>query len=182
MNEHSIIYKRAETHEELAQILELQRTNIPASISEEEKKKEGFVTVHHTFEILKAMNEKCAHIIARYNNQVAGYALCMLKEFKEDIEVLKPMFQKIDDCLKDGETYVVMGQVCIDKAFRKQGLFRGLYNFMKEELQSDFDMIITEVDIANQRSLNAHYAVGFESLHRYSSNNQDWVLISWSWK
>ena len=101
MNNPSIIYKRAETNEELQQILELQRTNIPASISEEEKKKEGFVTVHHTFEILKAMNDKCTHVIAKYNDEVVGYALCMLKEFKEDIEVLKPMFQKIDARLQN---------------------------------------------------------------------------------
>jgi predicted GNAT family N-acyltransferase len=178
LNNPSIIYKRAETNEELQQILELQRTNIPASISEEEKKKEGFVTVHHTFEILKAMNDKCTHVIAKYNDEVVGYALCMLKEFKEDIEVLKPMFQKIDDCIKEGETYLVMGQICIDKSFRKQGIFRGLYQYMKQQLQSNFNMIITEVDVANTRSLNAHYAVGFQLLRSYNSKGQDWALIA----
>jgi len=178
LDEPSIIYKRAETHKELRQILELQRTNIPTSISEEEKKKEGFVTVHHTFEILKAMNGKCAHVIAKYNNQVVGYALCMLKEFKEDIEVLQPMFKKIDDYINKGETYIVMGQICIDKAFRKLGIFRGLYQYMKQQLQSDFSMIVTEVDAANTRSLNAHYAVGFRLLHSYNSKGQDWALIA----
>ena len=80
-----IEYKRAKTDLELNQILELQRSNIPSIISEDEKKKEGFVTVHHTLEILKAMNDKCAHIIAKHQDKVVGYALCMLKEFKEDI-------------------------------------------------------------------------------------------------
>jgi len=58
------IYKRAEAIEELNQILELQYANIPSVISREEKAKEGFVTVHHNFEVLKAMNDKCAHVIA----------------------------------------------------------------------------------------------------------------------
>ena len=51
-----IIYKRVESNEELNQILELQRINIPTSISEDESKIEDFVTVHYDFEILKAMN------------------------------------------------------------------------------------------------------------------------------
>ena len=174
-------YKTAQTTQELNQIIELQRANIPSVISEEESQKEGFVTVHHNFEILKTMNDKCPHIIAKSNDKVVGYALCMLKEFKEDIEVLKPMFKKIDNCLSNGETYFAMGQICVDKAFRKQGVFRGLYAFMKQEMSSEYDMIITEVDEKNTRSINAHYAVGFKLLHAYKSNGQDWALISWDW-
>ena len=177
----NIIYKRAQTVEELQQILELQRANIPSVISKEESVKEGFVTVHHNFEILKAMNDKCPHIIAKSNGKVIGYTLCMLKEFKEEIEVLKPMFQQIDNCLNSGETYFTMGQVCVDKTFRKQGIFRGLYAFMKQEMSSEYDMIITEVDEKNTRSLNAHYATGFKLLHAYKSNEQDWALMSWDW-
>lgn len=177
----AIIYKRAESNEELNQILELQRINLKSVISTEEKEIEGFVTIHHSFEILKTMNEKCAHIIAKNNDKVVGYALCMLKEFKKDIELLKPMFQQIEGCLKNDENYFTMGQICIDRMFRKQGVFRGLYSFMKEQLQSEFDVLITEVDFANERSLNAHYAIGFKLLHSYNSNNQDWALISWDW-
>lgn len=177
----SIIYKRAETTQELHQILELQHANIPSIISEDEKTKEGFVTVHHDFNILKAMNDKCAHIIAKSNDKVIGYALCMLKEFKEDIKVLRPMFQQIDACLNENKTYFVLGQICIDKVFRKLGVFRGMYRFMKQEMASKYDMIITEVDKKNTRSLNAHYAVGFKLLNSYNSSQQDWALISWNW-
>ena len=172
-----IIYKRVDSNKELIQILELQRANIPSIISEEDKVKEGFVTVHHTFEILKAMNNKCAHIIAKNNDKVIGYALCMLKEFKEEIEVLRPMFKQIDSCLNNDETYIVMGQICIDKQFRKQGVFRGLYNLMKQEMSSLYDMIITEVNVANTRSMNAHYAIGFKTLYSYRSNNQNWKIL-----
>jgi len=66
---------------------------------------------------------------------VIGYALCMLKEFKKEIEVLRPMFKQIDSILNKGGDYIVMGQICIDKRFRKQGVFRGLYQFMKAQLR-----------------------------------------------
>lgn len=177
-----VIFKRASTNEELKQILELQRANNAASISEKEKQNEGFVTVQHTFEILKAMNDKCAHIIATHNNRVVGYTLSMVKEFKNTIDVLKPMFQEIEKNINEDTSYITMGQVCIDKAVRKQGIFRGLYEFMKLELNKKYDVIITEVDAENTRSLNAHKAIGFETLKTYSSNNQNWELIIWYWK
>jgi len=172
-----ITYKRVDSNEELGQIIELQKINIPTSISEDESKVEGFVTVHHNLEILEAMNDKCPHIIAKSNDKVVGYALCMLKDFKENIEVLKPMFQQIDKCLNKNKTYLVMGQICVDKAFRKRGVFRGMYDFMKQEMGSTFDMIITEVDVKNTRSLNAHYAIGFKTLYSYRSNHQDWKIL-----
>lgn len=176
-----VVYKRAETNIELNQILELQKDNYPTSVSEEERIKEGFVTVRHDFELLKMMNNKCPHILAMHNEKVIGYALCMLKEFKDEIEVLKPMFQQIKNCLKSNQTYIVMGQICIDKNYRKKGIFRGLYNFMKQELSTQYSLIITEVDVVNTRSLEAHYAIGFKPLHIYNSNNQEWALIFWDW-
>lgn len=90
-----IVYKIADNNQELHQILELQQQNILSSITPEEKQTEGFVSVHHTFELLTAMNNKCAHIVAKNNNRVVGYALSMVKDFKNDIDVLKPMFLPI---------------------------------------------------------------------------------------
>lgn len=40
-------------------------------------------------------------------------------------------------------------------------------------------MIITEVDVANTRLLDAHYAIGFKTLYSYCSNQQDWNIIYW---
>jgi len=176
-----VFYKRAKTIQELNQILDLQQANILSSISKNERLEEGFVTVHHTFKVLKAMNDKCPHIIAKFEDKVIGYTLCMLRDFKEDIDILKPMFKQIDSCLPRNQSYIVMGQVCIDKSFRKQGVFRGLYNFMKEELKSTYDLLITEVDQNNLRSMNAHIAIGFKHMHSYNSKGQDWALVSWDW-
>ena len=55
-----------------------------------------------------------------------------------------------------------MGQICIAKNYRKQGIFRGLYHFYKAELQYQFNYLITEVAAINPRSMQAHEAVGFK--------------------
>jgi len=43
-------------------------------------------------------------------------------------------------------------------------------------------MIITEVDITNTRSINAHRAIGFNTVYSYRSNNQDWEILYWNLK
>ncbi len=172
-----ITYGRATSEADLIQVLVLQRENLPGSISSEERKKEGFVTVSHTFEILKAMNEACPHIVAKSHGTVIGYALCMHPKFADYIEVLRPMFNEIDTIHPKGKSYIVMGQICIAKAFRGQGIFRKLYKTMRVAVQPEFGLIITEVDAENTRSLRAHYAVGFEELKTYQSGDQDWKLI-----
>ena len=172
-----ITYQRATSDEELQQILELQQQNLPTVISSQEKKNEGFVTVSHTFEILKEMNDVCAHIIAKSEGRVIGYALCMHPKFADDITVLRPMFDEIETTLPKTENYITMGQICIDKAFRKQGIFRKLYETMQTSIRPEFGTIITEVDTKNTRSLQAHYAVGFIDIKTYRSGGQDWKLI-----
>lgn len=175
-----IRYKTASTIEELNQILALQQENLPDAISEEEQIIEGFVTVHHSFDLIKRMNEACAHIIATDEKKVVGYSLCMHPKFGEEIEVLQPMFTEIKNIIPDVDRYIVMGQICIEKGYRKQGVFRKLYETMLREIQPQFNSIITEVDLKNSRSLEAHYAVGFKLLSNYYSGGQDWALISLS--
>ena len=176
----NITYLRAKTAEEFNQILELQQRNLPQNLSRTERKTEGFVTVKHSFKLLEQMNNACPHIIAKHQDKILGYALCMTRDYKLKIPILIPMFNEIESVIPDHLSYVVMGQRCIDKVARSQGIFRGLYQFMGQELKKDFNAIITEVDIKNTRSLNAHKAVGFKSLKNYTSNNRTWQIISLS--
>ncbi|MFC7356392.1 GNAT family N-acetyltransferase [Jejudonia soesokkakensis] len=192
-----ITYHSCTTDDELRQILKLQHQNLPASVSKDQKKTDGFVTVHHTFELLKEMNKTCPHMLAKDGNQVVGYALCMHPKFGDEIDILKPMFAEIykhfsnqNEMLKqaclprhdrqvqhDIKNYLVMGQVCIAKAYRGQGIFRKLYEKMKAEVIPPFSCIITEVDTKNKRSLQAHFGIGFQKMRSYQSGGQDWEII-----
>ncbi|MEM8848044.1 MAG: GNAT family N-acetyltransferase [Bacteroidota bacterium] len=172
-----IEYKQASTTQELEQILTLQQQNLPITLSESEMVKDGFLTIEHSFQLLKEMNNMCQHIIAVENEKVIGYALCMHPTFAESIEILKPMFYEINKVVKNKDNYMVMGQICIAKTYRSKGLFRKLYANMKAFLPGGFDTIITEVDAKNQRSMDAHRAIGFIELKNYSSDGKEWSLI-----
>ncbi|SDQ09441.1 GNAT family N-acetyltransferase [Flagellimonas zhangzhouensis] len=173
-----ITYKQAETLEELEQILALQQRNLPKNISAEESLNEGFLTVEHDMDILKAMNDVCGHIIAVDDDQVVGYALCMHPKFALSIKVLQPMFVEINKVITGKKNYMAMGQICVAKSHRGKGIFRNLYLTMKEKLPDGFDTIITEVDGKNKRSLAAHAAIGFTTLKVYMSGDKEWHLVA----
>lgn len=177
----SVLYKRASTLEELEQIRTLQLQNSSQNISSEEKLQEGFVTVQHTIALLEQMNAACAHIVAKKEEKVVGFALVMLSNFRNEIEVLIPMFDRIDELIPKDKTYVVMGQICVDKNYRKQGIFRNLYQFYKEELQHKYDYLVTEIATTNLRSMQAHDSIGFKVICIYEEDGIEWNIILWDW-
>ncbi|SEC52299.1 Acetyltransferase (GNAT) domain-containing protein [Tenacibaculum sp. MAR_2009_124] len=170
-------YKTTENTKELSQILTLQAQNLPTNLSEETKKEQGFVSVHHDLEILETMHNVHPHIIAVSEGNVAGYALSMSRKFRNDIPVLAPMFLKIDASKKGDSNYLVMGQVCVAKDFRGKGVFRGLYTHMKKVFSGFYDSIITEINAKNTRSINAHSSIGFDELMRYDFEGETWVVV-----
>ncbi len=181
-----IQYSKAKTNLELQQILALQKANLPQNLSEAELNIQGFVTVSHDYDLLAEMNAESPHIIAKLKNEVIGYALVMLESFKNRIPVLIPMFEQINTIKYKGKVmseidYFVMGQVCIAKQFRGQGVFSGLFEKMKTELSSDYEMVVTEVAIRNQRSMKAHFNVGFKTIKAYQVEGEAWGILAWDW-
>ena len=176
-----ITYKNTSTDKELEDILALQQANLLKNTSEEERKVQGFVTVEHNFDILKQMHNIYPHTIAVANNKVVGYVLSMSVEFGSSIPVLVPMFEEFKEH-NITEDFIVMGQVCVDKAYRGKGIFSGLYQQMKTEMSPHFKYIITEIATRNTRSMRAHEKVGFKVIHIFSTPAEEWAIVAWDWE
>ena len=168
----------------LPDILTLQQENLVQNRSLENIQKEGFVTVVHSLQNLKKICGSYTHSIALdENNKVVGFALIMLKEYRNEIEILKPLFNLIDTLSFDqirlqNAPYFVMGQVCVAKNVRKQGVFSKLYAHLIERTKTDFDYIITEISSKNPLSLKAHAAVGFKLVHQHKSDlGEEWNVV-----
>ncbi len=181
-----ITYTTSKSKTDLQQILELQQENLEISISSDEVSKEGFVTVHHDYELLAEMNQPFQHAIAKDKEKVIGYALVMLREMEQKIPLLIPMFKMINTIQYEGEhlqstDYFIMGQVCIKKGYRGQGIFQGLYQELKKQMATHYKYIITEVATRNQRSIRAHQKVGFISIKIYITNKgEEWSILLWN--
>ena len=172
---------------ELEEILRLQQQNLLQNIDDVEMQTQGFVTMIHSLDVLQKMHALAPSVIAKDNGKVVGYALVMLRECRELFPPLEPMFNNFDN-LEYKEhplnhyQYYVMGQVCIDKQYRRTGLFDQLYQKHKEIYSGDYDFIMTEVSTRNLRSLRAHERVGFETINTYSDDLDEWAVVLWNWK
>lgn len=170
----------------LHSILDLQRKNLPDNLSAETMRDEGFVTVVHDFPILKAMNDIHPHAIALDGDHVVGYALAMDRSFAKEIPFLVSLFERIDAHLLKSNpnasmNYIVMGQICINKNYRSQGIFPKMYKNLKVRLSDNYTSIFTDIACKNTRSIRAHQKVGFQSVEVFTVNEERWDIVEWQW-
>jgi len=175
------------TTEELQQILKLQEENLAYHIDETEMRTQGFVTLSHDMKILKQMHRLAPTVIIKDDDKVVAYALTMLRECRQLVSDLEPMFSVLDKLnwknkpLTDYSFYV-MGQVCIAKRYRGQGLFDELYRHHKIIYQQQFDLLITEIATRNHRSIRAHERVGFKTIETHRDELDEWAVVGWDWQ
>jgi predicted GNAT family N-acyltransferase len=177
-----VSYNSANSIRDIQGILQLQQLNLLRSVSPDQRRAEGFVTVEHDEALLWSMNHPFPHVIAEVGDRIVGYTLVMEQKWRHRIAVLFSMFEQIDQVLETqnslGSNYFVMGQVCVAEDYRGKGVFRGLYDQLKKSMSPHFELCITEIALENQRSLEAHLAVGFEEFHRHrDETGVDWVLV-----
>ena len=171
---------------EIIQLLDLQRINLPKNISKATALEQGFVTVQHNFELLKAMNEAIPQVIAKDGDKVIGYALVMLPNFADLIPVLQPMFHLFSTIDYKGKKisdvrYYVMGQVCVGEDYRGLGVFGALYHKHRDLYSTDYEVCITEIAERNTRSIRAHERVGFQTIHIFQDETELWNVVAWDW-
>ena len=173
---------KASTSDHLKGISTLQARNLKQVLSENTALKEGFVTMDYGLPLLARMNSYEPQIIAVDNEAVVGYALATVRQLKNEIPLLTPMFDLIERLeyqerkISDYRFYV-MGQVCIEKSYRGKGVFKKLYDKHKEVFSKNYDLCITEVSRRNPRSIRAHEKVGFQTIHRYTDHMDDWLVL-----
>jgi hypothetical protein len=170
-------------------ILALQQKNLKKNLSDETMASQGFVTVEHDFATLKAMNDAQPSVIAKDGDEVVGYCLAMLPQFRKDVPVLESLFASIDQIDYEGKPlntyhYMVMGQVCVGEGYRGIGVFDKMYQHLKEVLSNDFEICVTDISSKNTRSLRTHERVGFEAVKDFFDENlnETWIIVVWDWR
>ncbi|MEP6677179.1 MAG: GNAT family N-acetyltransferase [Ferruginibacter sp.] len=182
-----IVFKTCSDEKELLGILHLQKENLPVNLSPEEIISQGFVTVLHSLKDLQQMNHIEQHIIAKSDDIVIAYLLAMTVKSSNAIPILIPMFDMFSKIEYGGKPvasyqYIVVGQVCVDKNYRGQGILDECYVAYKEHFKNKYDFAITEIATANLRSINAHKRIGFKEVHHYiAPDQQEWSIVIWEW-
>ncbi len=180
-----IEYKRVNTEKELHQLLELQKRNLKSNLSELEIASQGFVTVHHSFEVIYGMHLIEPSVIAKNGDEVISYVIAMTEASKDKIPVLIPMFEVFNEITFHGKkiseyNYIVVGQVCVDYKYRGLKIFDNVYAYYKETFKEKYSFAITEIALENKRSLNAHSRIGFNVVHEFKdAYGIEWAVVLW---
>jgi ribosomal protein S18 acetylase RimI-like enzyme len=173
--------------EEIKAIKELQNLNLRLHISDEEAASEGFLTASYTMEYLEAMNADAPSVIAKAGDEVVGYAMVTTQTMRAGHELMADLFNTIDRTSYGGRLlcesdYVVVGQLCVAKAFRGMGLVQRMYNHFKDCYADRYEYLVTDVAQANTRSLKAHKKSGFQVIDTLTYGGIGWDIVLWDWR
>jgi hypothetical protein len=177
----------ASSESDLEGILLLQRANLAQNVSEIEKLDQGFVMVPHQLPDLQHFANYAPQLILKVDEKVVGYLLAMSKSLRETVPMLKPMFAQIDQITYSGKeirdsNYLIVGQVCLGKEFRGLGLIDQMFAEYRKLFEEKYDFAITEIVTSNSRSIRAHLRVGFEIIHTFQDEFQEWNIVLWDWQ
>jgi hypothetical protein len=183
-----LTFTTSQSDQDLKGIIALQRDNLQRNLEKDEIASQGFVTVVHTLENLRKMNDIEQHVICKDGEKVVGYILAMTANSRNDIPMLIPMFELCDTITYQNRKisdyrYIVVGQVCIAKTYRGQGVFEKSYHAYRDRMKGRYDIVITEIATRNLRSINAHARIGFIEIHRYvGDTGEEWSFVVWPLK
>ena len=174
------------TMEELEQIHLLNQQNLKYHLSEAEKQEEGFVSWLYPLELLQQMHQLAPSIIVKDNSAVVGYALTTLPEAAVFHADLKALFDNLEMLSYKGKPlfehhFYCMGQICVAKPYRGQGIVKMLYDMHKEQFSPTYDFLLTEIATRNVRSWKAHEKMGFKTIHTHTDVLDEWNVVVWDW-
>lgn len=179
-----ITIRTASTDSHLKQIMALQHRYSAQKLTPDQQQAEGFVFVKHTLPLLKRMTDELPQAVALADDRVVGYCLAFSLSQQASFPRLQPMFDQFSRSTYEGEPltdyrFFIGGQVCVDRAYRGQGLLSRLYHHIGQSLSSDYDLCITEIATRNKVSVHAHEKMGFEPISTYADDQEQWIIVAW---
>jgi predicted GNAT superfamily acetyltransferase len=175
------VFTRAKPRDYSA-ILRLQSANFIGNLSIKEQK-EGFLSAEFSSQQVTEIAEDLGTTIAVWDGAVVAFLCAFRNEFNHGSPVIAKMLESYDRVEFDGKSLssynsYVYGPVCIDRAYRRRGLLRGLYEAQKQELAGRFEVGVAFVSRTNPHSLHAHVAgLGMNAVGDFELNGNVYAIL-----
>ena len=179
-----MLYRNA-TVADIPQIESLQKRYHVSFISEEEKKN-GFVTTLFTPEQLTELIEQEDGIsLACDGDKVVAYAMAGSWQFWSKWPLFQFMIADLPSTQYLGRTLTTensyqYGPVCIDMAYRGQGVLQELFAHSARQMGKRYPILITFINHVNPRSYKAHTEkVDLEVIKNFSFNGNNYYELGY---
>jgi RimJ/RimL family protein N-acetyltransferase len=173
-------------------ICDLEKRNFVETLEPDFATKYGFTSVLHTPEELAAMSEHLDQIIAvnKKDGSIIGYLLTLPAKVRTralnfycSLDLVSSRRVKYGGIPLVGYKFVTTS-VCVELAYRGQGICQKMYDFLRKRLHDEFQMAVAYIAPDNNRSIRAHQKVGFIVIGHTPAIFHDisWVVAVWDWK
>ncbi|HEV8341804.1 MAG TPA: DUF924 family protein [Candidatus Binatia bacterium] len=175
-------FRRA-TLQDVSAILRIQSANYVANVPVEEQG-DGFLSAEFTAQQVAEMASDLGIVVASDSESVLGYLCGFRCDFNHGSPVLAKMLETFDSVQFEGRALssyrvFIYGPVCIDRAHRRRGLLRGLYEALKKEVAGRFEVGVAFVARNNPHSLQAHVAgLGMAEVGEFEVKENVYVTLA----
>ena len=158
----NMIIVRHATLDDLEAILQLQEKYHVSNLTEAEKQTKGFVTMKVTHEQFnKLVSKNGVFIAVADTGELAAYALTSDWAYYSQWAIIQQMANLLADFSLENsaittENSFQYGPICIDEAFRGQGILAQLFEAIQVVYAPHFAFAITFINKQNERSMKAH--------------------------
>jgi hypothetical protein len=173
------------TERDYAGILALQSRYYVSNLSSSERQ-DGFLSAEFTLSQISAMAEDLGIAVARSGDRVVGYMCASRADLTPRPPILDAMLKCLETVVFQGKRVTeartfVYGPVCIDKAFRGQGVLERLFKQLSASLVGRFDMGVAFVAAGNTRSYVAHTRrLGMEKVGTFQHAGNEYLAIAFT--
>lgn len=176
-------YTRASVAD-ISQVEALQEKYHVSTIAEEDKK-DGFVTTLFTREQFQSLiEEEDGLFIAKDGDKIIAYAMAASWDYWSTWPLFAYM---IDDLPKTEYLGLTMstensyqyGPICIDKAYRSQGVLEGLFEYHRQVMAKRYPVMLTFINQVNPRSMAAHERIGLDLIKTFEFNNNHYYELGY---
>ncbi len=155
-------------------IVELQNKNLHHAISRSDLAS-GFLATAYSADQFKKMNEEMAVVVCEHNQQICGYVGAGTIQFYQQFPIAAAMLNRLDNVTFRGgaldlSRVLVANPVCIDHAYRGDGVYLKLCQTLFTYLPRHYDLAVTLVPVENKRSHTATSRLGFETIEQFELN------------
>ena len=182
MTTSAVEYRRA-LPQDYPAIVQLNSANFIANLSEDERT-DGFLSAVFTLDQTAAMADDLGTTVAIVDGVLAGFLCAFRNDFDHGSPVVAKMIESYDRMRFEGKllsqfnTYAY-GPVCIDRAYRRKGLLRGLYEAQKNELAGRFEVGVALIARSNQHSMLAHVVgLGMTEVGEFEVNGNMFATVA----
>ncbi len=174
------------TADDIYAILELQEKYHVSNLTEAEKQSKGFVTMKVTHQQFTHLTSKGGVFIAVADSgALAAYALTSDWAYYNQWAIIQQMASLLPTFSLEKSAITIensfqYGPVCIDEAFRGQGILGQLFTAIQAVYAPQYAFAITFINKQNERSMRAHaQQTPLSIVGDFSFNdNSYWALAS----